>query len=158
MAKEGGLDFTAKNFTNHSVQKTTVWKLKKAGASSCRMIKVWLIHDGLNLDHLHLGKVLSVQKPPEVTTKNSQTLPSLVSAPVSGSFPSLYTLYFRTVMQYLVQQHSYLLLLVSVQCSYDHSQSSTSHHNRDFASFTLILNAHGVCFNNLWLCYYAIVA
>ena len=34
MAKEGGLDITAKNFTNHSVQKTIVRKLKKAEASS----------------------------------------------------------------------------------------------------------------------------
>ena len=34
MTKEGGLDITANNFTNHSVRNTAVRKLKKGGASS----------------------------------------------------------------------------------------------------------------------------
>ena len=40
MAKEGGLDITAKNFTNHSVRKTAVRKLKKAGVSSSEIMVI----------------------------------------------------------------------------------------------------------------------
>ena len=40
MAKEGRLDITAKNFTNHSVWKTIVRKLKKAEASSRDIIAI----------------------------------------------------------------------------------------------------------------------
>ena len=71
MAKEGGLDTTAKNFTNHSVRKTAVRKLKNGGASS-REIMAMTGHkneqcladyDDLDLEeHLHLGQILSGKK------------------------------------------------------------------------------------------------
>ena len=68
IAKEDGLDVTSKNFTNHSARKTTVKKLKKAGASSRDIIAIighrnersLADYDELDLDdHLHLGEILS---------------------------------------------------------------------------------------------------
>ena len=95
MAKEGGLEITA---NNHPVRKTTVRMLNKAGASSREIMAIRMNkdYDDLDLeDHLHVGKVLSGKKPSEAAVKtHQQTLSSLSSPPVSGSFPW----YFKTVM------------------------------------------------------------
>jgi len=63
IAREGGLDVTS----NNSIRKTTVKKLKKAGASSKDIMAVTghrneqslADYDDLDLDnHLHLGEIL----------------------------------------------------------------------------------------------------
>ena len=99
MAKEGALDITAKNFTNHSVRKTAVRKLKKAGASSREIMAITghknerslADYDDLDLeDHLHLGEILSGKKSSAVAPKtHQQTVSSLLPPPVSSSFLSL---------------------------------------------------------------------
>ena len=99
MAKEGGLDITAKNFTNHSVSKTAVRKLKKAEASSRDIMATTgrkneqslADYDDLDLeDHLHLGEILSGKKSSAVMPKtHQQTVPSLLPPPVSSYSPSL---------------------------------------------------------------------
>ena len=137
MAKEAGLDITAKNFTNHSVRKTTVRKLKKAGASSREIMAITghkneqslADYDDLDLeDHLHLGEVLSGKKPSEVAIKShQQTLPSLSSPPVSRSFPSLPMVFHNCNVTF---GSTTFTSFSQSQSSYDHSQSSTSHHHR----------------------------
>ena len=119
------------------MQKTTVRKLKKAGASS-REIKAITGHkneqsladyDDLDLeDHLHLGEVLSGKKPSGVAIKTyQQTLPSLSSPPVSGSFPSLPMVFHNCNVTF---GSTTFTSFSQSQSSYDHSQSSTSHHHR----------------------------
>ena len=137
MAKEAGLDITAKNFTNHSVRKSTVRKLKKAGASSREIMAITghkneqslADYDDLDLeDHLHLGEVLSGKKPSEVAIKShQQTLPSLSSPPVSRSFPSLPMVFHNCNVTF---GSTTFTSFSQSQSSYDHSQSSTSHHHR----------------------------
>lgn len=109
IAKEGGLDVTSKNFTNHSVRKTTVKKLKKAGASSRDIMAITghrneqslADYDDLDLDdHLHLGEILSGRKHTSsalVAANHHQTLSSLSPIPVSTTFPK-HPWYLTTVM------------------------------------------------------------
>ena len=71
MVADAGLDSTKKHFTNHSIRKTTVKKLKKAGASTTDIMAITghrnqqslTDYDDLdNDDHIRLGKVLSYDK------------------------------------------------------------------------------------------------
>ena len=99
IAKESGLDVTSKNFTNHSARKTTVKKLKKAGASSRDIIAITghrnerslADYDDLNLDdHLHLGEILSGKKHLSnalVAANHHQPVSSLSLIPASTTFP-----------------------------------------------------------------------
>lgn len=76
IATKAGLDVTNNRFTNHSLQKTIVTKLRKAGVT-CREIMAITGHkseqsladyDALDLnDHRHLGEVLGgvVPDPPQ---------------------------------------------------------------------------------------------
>lgn len=68
MAEAAGLDVTRKRYTNHSIRKTTVRKLRKGGASSTEIIAITghknqqslVDYDELDEnDHLKLGKILS---------------------------------------------------------------------------------------------------
>ena len=89
-------------------------------------------YDDLDLeDHLHVGEVLSGKKPSEVAVKtHQQTLLSLSSPPVSGSFPSLpmvfqnrnVTFGSTIVTSFSQSQSSPAMMTIS--------QSSTSYHNR----------------------------
>ena len=49
MAKLGNLDITNKKFTNHSIRKTTVCKLQKAGVSNDKIIAVTGHHNEMSL-------------------------------------------------------------------------------------------------------------
>ena len=69
IATKAGLDVTNKRFTNHSLRKTTVTKLRKAGATSREIMAITghkseqslADYDALDLsDHRHLGEVLGV--------------------------------------------------------------------------------------------------
>ena len=66
-----GLDSTKKHFTNHSIRKTTVKKLKKAGVSPSEIMAITghknqqslTDYDELdNDDHIRLGKILSYDR------------------------------------------------------------------------------------------------
>ena len=68
MALAAGLDTTNKHFTNHSVRKTTVQKLKKAGASATDIMAITGHKNHQSLadyseldysDHQKLGAILS---------------------------------------------------------------------------------------------------
>ena len=65
IATKAGLDITSKRFTNHSLPKTTVTKLRKSGATSREIMAITghkneqslADYDALDLDdHHHLGK------------------------------------------------------------------------------------------------------
>ena len=57
IATMGGLDITKKHFTNHSVRKTTVRKLQKAGVSNDKIISITYTSytSGSNLHHQWKG-------------------------------------------------------------------------------------------------------
>ena len=68
MAVAAGLDVTKKHYTNHSIQKTTVKKLKKAGVSATEIMAITghkiqqslTDYDELDDDdHLRLSRILS---------------------------------------------------------------------------------------------------
>ena len=68
IANQGGLDTTNKHFPNHSVWKTAVMKLKKAGISSREIMAITGHKNEQNLadygkidldDHLRSGEILS---------------------------------------------------------------------------------------------------
>ena len=72
IATKGGLDATKKRFTNHSLRKTTVTKLRKFGATNREIMAITghrneqslTEYDTLDIDdHRQLGKTLSVIKP-----------------------------------------------------------------------------------------------
>ena len=107
MAKEGGLDFTAKKFTNHSVSKTAVRKLKKAEASSREIMAITgrkneqSLADYDNLDsenHLHLGEILSGKKSSAVCSTQNSAANCSIFIISSSSFSHHYPWYFKTVM------------------------------------------------------------
>ena len=113
MATDAGLDVTKKHFTNHSIRKTTVKKLKKAGVSVTEIMAITghknqqsiADYDELDdEDHMRLSRVLSNNNTltPSTTKKtleqntlmqpafnHLQPLPSLpcASAPVYNSGP-----------------------------------------------------------------------
>ena len=68
LATLGGLECTNKPFTNHSVRKTTVHKLQKAGVSNNKIAAVTRHHNEQSLryyamadmqDHQHISSILS---------------------------------------------------------------------------------------------------
>ena len=67
IASKAGLDITSKRFTNHSLRKTTVTKLRKSGATNREIMAITghkseqslADYDTLDLDdHHHLGRVI----------------------------------------------------------------------------------------------------
>ena len=73
MAVAVGLDVTKKHYTNHSVRKTTVKKLKKAGVNATEIMAITghksqqslTDYDELSdKDHLPLSKILTTEKTP----------------------------------------------------------------------------------------------
>ena len=71
MAAAAGLDVTKKQYTNHSIRKTTVKKLKKAGVSATEIMAITghknqqslADYDKLNdEDHMRLSRILSSEK------------------------------------------------------------------------------------------------
>ena len=76
MVAAAGLDSTKNHFTNHSIRKTTVKKLKKAGVNASEIMAITghknqqslTDYDELdNDDHIRLGKILSYDKYEENT-------------------------------------------------------------------------------------------
>lgn len=72
IAEEGGLDTRNKNFTNHSVRKTVVMKLKKAGVASRDITAITGHKNEESLksyeensltDHKHLSNIIAGKKP-----------------------------------------------------------------------------------------------
>jgi len=71
MAAAVGLDVTKKHYTNHSIRKTTVKKLKKDGVSATEVMaitahknqQILADYDELdNADHMQLSRILSSEK------------------------------------------------------------------------------------------------
>jgi len=103
IARQGGLDVINKRFTNHSVRKTTVKKLKKAGVSSREIMAITghknkqslADYDILDLDdQLHLGETLSrSSNSSDAATPTVTHCPSFSTShiPISSnySFPSV---------------------------------------------------------------------
>jgi hypothetical protein len=103
MATDAGLDVTKKHFTNHSIRKTTVKKLKKAGVSATEIMAITghknqqsiADYDELDdEDHMRLSRVLSKENtltPSTTKTPGNSTLmqplPSLPSVPVCNPGP-----------------------------------------------------------------------
>ena len=110
MATDAGLDVTKKHFTNHSIRKTTVKKLKKAGVSVTEIMAITghknqqsiADYDELDdEDHMRLSRVLSNDNTLTPSTTKTlrkstlmqpafnhlQPLPSLPSASVYNSGP-----------------------------------------------------------------------
>ena len=139
IAKEGELDVTSKNFTNHSVRKTTVKKLKKAGASSRDIMAITghrneqslADYDDLDLDdHLHLGEILSGKKHSSnalVAANHHQPVSSLSPNPVSTTFPQAPMVFNNCNVTF---GSTTFTSFSQSQSSYDHSQSRSSHHQR----------------------------
>lgn len=110
MAHDAGLDVTGKNFTNHSLRKTTVKKLKKAGVSNTDIMAITghkseqslADYDQLDLeDHHRLGSILSHDpKLPSASTSNNTTSHQSGSENVqpsmfSNCFPHAAPVYFQ---------------------------------------------------------------
>jgi len=105
MAKLGNLDFTNKKFTNHSVRKTTVCKLQKAGVSNDKIAAITghqneqSLRDYANADpedHQAISEILSNPRPLQNRTNvyphPCQSLPPLPKLPVptmASSSPSI---------------------------------------------------------------------
>jgi len=70
MAAAAGLDVTKKHYTNHSIRKTTVKKLKKAGVSATEIMAITghknqqslANYNELDEDHMRLSRILSSEK------------------------------------------------------------------------------------------------
>ena len=84
MASAAGLDITRKHYTNHSIRKTTVKKLKKAGVSTTEIMAITGHKNQQSLadydeidddDHMRLSKILSKEK-------QVATLPTSSAQPV----------------------------------------------------------------------------
>ena len=84
MAVAAGLDITKKHFTNHSIQKTTVKKLKKAGVSATEIMAITGHKNQQSLtdydelddeDHIRLSKILSSEKSTAVNQSGQESLP-----------------------------------------------------------------------------------
>ena len=85
MAIAAGLDVTKKHFTNHSIRKTTVKKLKKAGVSATEIMAITGHRNQQSLadydelddeDHMRLSRVLSNENtstPSTTTTPGNHT-------------------------------------------------------------------------------------
>ena len=58
MATLAGLDTTNKQFTNHSIRKTTVMKLQKAGISNDKIVSITGYKNVDMEDHATLGEIL----------------------------------------------------------------------------------------------------
>ena len=122
MALAAGLDITKKNFTNHSVRKTTVNKLRKRGATSREIIAITgqkseqslvnydtLDHD----DHRHLGSILSAHG----QTKHS-AIPHVIPPPSFCSpSTSSASMVFNNCTVYFGES--------STACNYSQSLSNT---------------------------------
>jgi len=105
MAKLGNLDFTNKKFTNHSVRKTTVRKLQKAGVFNDKIAAITghqneqSLRDYANADpedHQAISEILSNPRPLQNRTNvyphPCQSLPPLPKLPVpamASSSPSI---------------------------------------------------------------------
>lgn len=85
MRVAAGLDVTNKHYTNHSIQKTIVKKLKKAGMSATEIMAIAGHKNQHSLadynelddeDHMHLSKILSSEKTP-LSIQPSQDLESV---------------------------------------------------------------------------------
>ena len=149
IARQGGLDVINKRFTNHSVRKTTVKKLKKAGVSSREIMAITghknkqslADYDNLDLDdQLHLGEILS-----RSSNSSDAATPTVTHCPSSStshipiasncSFPSVPMVFHNCHVTFGLQHFPRTLSLSPVTLSRTHHITR----ERGLLSFTLTL-------------------
>ena len=117
MAKLGNLDTTNKEFTNHSIRKTTVCKLQQAGVSNDKIIAVTGHRNEMSLkaysnidatEHKRISNILSHQQsvqPPSQQYHKSTTSLATPSNAISPSVHSLPQFSFSNCTVYFDSSH-----------------------------------------------------